>query len=166
MRRAHIVLAGTIVGTAGVLAFPLSRSHLSIPRVSSSTSSTENPSGTSAAGSTQPSATQPSSSSPGSSTTTTPSPDRSAVGATESYPYGQLSVKVTVDGSRITHVSLESLQDNDGRSAAIDSYAVPQLERQVIAADSVSIQGVSGATFTSQAFVDSVASALGKLGFK
>jgi uncharacterized protein with FMN-binding domain len=36
----------------------------------------------------------------------------------------------------------------------------------VISADSANIDGVSGATFTSQAFVDAVTNAFGKLGFK
>lgn len=55
---------------------------------------------------------------------------------------------------------------NDGRSSSIDSYAIPQLEQQVIAATSANINRVSGATYTSHAFEQSLASALAKLGFQ
>jgi len=77
-----------------------------------------------------------------------------------------MEVAVTVEGTKITNIAMAQLNETDGRSASIDSFAIPQLEQQVISADSVNINGVSGATFTSQAFVDGVANALGKLGIK
>jgi uncharacterized protein with FMN-binding domain len=75
-------------------------------------------------------------------------------------------VTVTIQGHKITNVGIATVNETDGRSAAIDSYAIPQLEQQVIAADSANISGVSGATFTSDAFVQSLTDALGKLGFQ
>jgi uncharacterized protein with FMN-binding domain len=76
-----------------------------------------------------------------------------------------MAVDVSVSGSKIINVSMASIDETDGRSVAIDRYAIPELEQQVIDANSANIDGVSGATFSSQAFVDSLSSALSKLGF-
>jgi uncharacterized protein with FMN-binding domain len=75
-----------------------------------------------------------------------------------------MAVTVTVSGNKITDVRMATINETDGRSVSIDRFAIPQLEQQAISANSVNIDGVSGATFTSQAFVDSLSSALGKLG--
>ncbi|MGH9120489.1 MAG: FMN-binding protein [Acidimicrobiales bacterium] len=82
----------------------------------------------------------------------------------EQFTFGSLSVKVTVTGSKVTNVAIVSLDPIGGRSYSIDDYAIPRLEQQVIAAGSAHIDGVSGATFTSQAFVDAVSNAMQKLG--
>jgi uncharacterized protein with FMN-binding domain len=52
----------------------------------------------------------------------------------------------------------------DGRSQMINSYAVPILEQEAVAAQGVNINVVSGATFTSDAFAQSLQSALSKAG--
>jgi uncharacterized protein with FMN-binding domain len=73
---------------------------------------------------------------------------------------------VTVTGGRITNV--QPVVDNafDPRSAQINSYAEPQLQSETIEAQSANINGVSGATYTSQAYVQSLQAALDKLGIK
>ena len=170
MRRAPLVAAGTIAGIAGVLAFPLHRAHLTIPSVKSP-SSTGNgglASGSSAPPTTEAPVNQPSSSGPAATTapsTTSPSATRSATGSNVTFMYGDMAVTLTVSGQRITDVTMAAISENDGRSVSIDRFAIPQLEQQVISAGSLNIDGVSGATFTSQAFVDSASSALKKLGF-
>ncbi len=165
MQRYKLVLGGTAAGVAGVLAFPTHSTHLSLP--SASAAGTTGGSGTSSSsstGSSGPSSTGSSgASSSGSSGATSV---KSATSADQSFQFGDLAVKVTVNGSKITDVSVVTLDETDGHSAMIDRYAVPQLEQQVISANSVNINGVSGATFTSQAFVDAVANALQKLGFQ
>ena len=52
----------------------------------------------------------------------------------------------------------------DGRSQMINSYAVPILEQEAVAAQGVNINVVSGATFTSDAFAQSLQSALSQAG--
>lgn len=153
MQRYKLVLGGTAAGIAGVLAFPTHSPKLTIPSAGASTGGSTG----STAGSTGGSTAGPPVSS-GASTT------RSATSADVTFPYGDLAVKVTVTGSKITNVSMAAQNETDGRSASIDNYALPQLEQQVLSADSVNINGVSGATFTSQAFVNAVANALQKLG--
>ncbi len=90
----------------------------------------------------------------------------SATGALERYGYGELAVKVTVSGSRITNVTVPALQTADPISQQIADQAIPMLKSQVLAADGASINGVSGATFTSQAYEQSVQAALDKLHVK
>ena len=87
----------------------------------------------------------------------------SATGALERYGYGELAVRVTVSRNRITDVTVPALQTADPTSQQIADQAIPMLRSEVLAADSASINGVSGATFTSEAYATSVQAALDKL---
>ena len=176
MRRAPLVAVGTVAGIAGVLSFPVEKPHLALtipPASNGGKASTTSTSSTTTTAPPPPATTTTTTAPPPPATTTTTSPpppppppaSGTATGAEEAYQYGQLAVTVTVSGGRITNVSMANLTPVDQTSAGIDQYAVPQLEQQVIAADSANIHGVSGATYTSRAFIDSVASALSKLGF-
>ena len=101
-------------------------------------------------------------------TTTTTSPPaaaRSATGSSVNYNYGILSVKVSVSGSKITNVSIASINDGGNpRSQYIDQQSIPLLEQQALSAQSANIQGVSGASYTTAGFAQSLQSALTKLG--
>jgi hypothetical protein len=88
-----------------------------------------------------------------------------ATGTLEHYGYGQLAVKVTVQGSKITDVSVISLQTEDPFSQQLAQQDIPVLRTEVLAAHSARINAVSGATYTSQAYADSLQSALDKLHF-
>jgi uncharacterized protein with FMN-binding domain len=68
-----------------------------------------------------------------------------------------------VSGSRITNVTVPSLRTEDPTSQQIANEAIPMLKSQVLATDSAGINGVSGATFTSQAYEQSLQAALDKL---
>jgi uncharacterized protein with FMN-binding domain len=87
----------------------------------------------------------------------------SATGALERYGYGELAVRVTVSRNRITDVTVPALQTADPTSRQISDQAIPMLRSEVLAADSASINGVSGATFTSEAYATSVQAALDML---
>lgn len=167
MQRYKLVLGGTAAGVAGVLAFPTHSTHLALPSASAAgTSPTTGPSSGSSGAPGASSSSTSSGSSGASASASTAATAKSATSTDESFRYGDVAVKVTVNGSKITDVSVVTLNETDGRSQMIDRYAIPQLEQQVISANSVNINGVSGATFTSQAFVDAVANALQKLGFQ
>ena len=102
---------------------------------------------------------------PTTTTTAAPSVARSATGTATNYSYGILAVKVTVSGSTITNVSIASINDGGNpRSEYIDQQSIPQLEQQALSAQSANIQGVSGASFTTAGFEQSLQSALSKLG--
>jgi uncharacterized protein with FMN-binding domain len=76
-----------------------------------------------------------------------------------------LSVSVTVSGTKITKVGIASLDDGGNpRSQYIDQASIPLLEQQAVAAQSANIQGVSGASYTSAGFEQSLQAALKQLG--
>jgi uncharacterized protein with FMN-binding domain len=105
--------------------------------------------------------------SPKAKTKTSASTTRSATGPQVDYSYGILSVKVTVSGKKIVGVSIASLDDGGNpRSQSIDQQSIPVLEQETIQAQSASIQGVSGASYTSQGFQQSLQSALQSLGLQ
>jgi len=89
-----------------------------------------------------------------------------ALGATEQYGYGVLAVKVTVRGSRITDVSVANLQAPEQYSQSLAQQVIPMLRNEVLSAQSAHINGISGATYTAEAYAISVQSALDRLGLK
>jgi uncharacterized protein with FMN-binding domain len=98
---------------------------------------------------------------------TGPSVARTTVGAAVNYNYGVLSVSATVSGTKLTNVTIASIDDGGNfRSQSIDQQSIPLLEQQALQAQSANLQGVSGASYTSAGFEQSLQSALTKLGFK
>ena len=76
-------------------------------------------------------------------------------------------MSVTLSGTKITKVDIASLDDGGSfRSQSIDQQSIPMLEQQALQAQSANIQGVSGASYTSAGFEQSLQSALGQLNFK
>jgi uncharacterized protein with FMN-binding domain len=89
----------------------------------------------------------------------------SATGNSVNYTYGTLSVTVTATGNRITNVGIASLNDDgNSRSQAIDQQSIPILENEAMQAQSANIQSVSGASYTSAGFKQSLQSAISQLG--
>jgi uncharacterized protein with FMN-binding domain len=67
-------------------------------------------------------------------------------------------------GPRITAVTAIEFPSGDSRSAQINAAAIPTLEKQTLTAQSAAIDGVSGASYTSVGFIESLQSALAKAG--
>jgi uncharacterized protein with FMN-binding domain len=80
-------------------------------------------------------------------------------GAVVQDPYGQVQVQVTLAGGKITNVTAVQLP-SQGRSGFISQSVAPILQGEAISAQSASIDTVSGATYTSQAYAQSLQSAL------
>jgi uncharacterized protein with FMN-binding domain len=74
--------------------------------------------------------------------------------------FGDTQVKVTISGGRITDVQALQLPYDRRRSLEISQYAAPQLHDEVLQAQSAQIDSLSGATYTSDAYAQSVQSAL------
>ena len=147
MKRAPLlVLAGTVAGFAGVLGFHTRSAALASPAPGAS--------GQHPAAQTTPGV------------KAGPGAVRSAVGVSEQFGYGVLDVKVTVSGNRITDVSVPSLQVAEPTSQQICDQAIPLLRSEVLAAQSARIDGVSGATYTSEAYYLSLQAALDALHVK
>jgi uncharacterized protein with FMN-binding domain len=78
-----------------------------------------------------------------------------------------LSVSVTATGKRITKVQIASIDDGGNfRSESIDQQSIPILEQEALQAQSANIQSISGASYTSAGFKQSLQSALTKLGIE
>ena len=80
------------------------------------------------------------------------------------YRYGDIELSVTETGSKITGISIVQDGAADARSYQINSQAIPMLTSQALSAQSAKIDGVSGATYTSQAYAQSLQSAIDQLG--
>ncbi len=74
--------------------------------------------------------------------------------------YGNVQVQITVQGGVVTDVTAIQSPDTHSRSLAINSRALPMLRSEAITAQNARINAVSGATYTSAAYKESIASAL------
>ena len=157
MRRAVIATAGTVVGLVLLLGYR-SEGAVKVAKVDAGagTGSTSTNTGTSTGtntgtgtGTTLPTAASSSS-------------DRTYTGQDVSYRYGDIEVAVTVDGSRIVTVSVPQDDAFSPYSQTVNSAAVPILVREAVAAQGLNFDVVSGATYTSDAFAQSLQSALDK----
>jgi uncharacterized protein with FMN-binding domain len=84
-------------------------------------------------------------------------------GPTVSTRYGPVQVKIEVSAGTITDVVALQLPSG-GRSGRISDSAEPTLHDEALAAQSASIDGVSGATYTSRAYEQSLQAALDQAG--
>ena len=91
---------------------------------------------------------------------------RRAVGASVSNPYGNVQVRVTARGGKIVGITFLDLPYGDPTSQSISDQVAPMLAQQAIDAQSANVAGVSGATYTSAAYRQSLQSALDQLGIK
>jgi uncharacterized protein with FMN-binding domain len=74
--------------------------------------------------------------------------------------YGTVQVQVTVANGKITDVAMLQYPSADPHSSQISQYALPTLIQETLQAQSSQINSVSGATFTSQGYLQSLQSAL------
>jgi uncharacterized protein with FMN-binding domain len=86
--------------------------------------------------------------------------DGTATGAVISTRFGDVQVQVTISGGAIADVTALQLPDRDRRSQSIASAAAPILRQEALTAQSASIDLLSGATYTSEAYAESLQSAL------
>lgn len=170
MKRAALVGAGTLAGVAAILTLnpeaQTATSAAATPATSSSTGTSDSSSSSTSSGSTSGSTSSGSTSSGSSSTSTGSGTDGTYTGDAVDigHNYGTIQLQVTVSGGQVTGITALAVPQNDPRSSQISSYAVPQLVSQAIEAQSSSISGISGATFTSNGFAQSLASALTQAG--
>ncbi len=76
--------------------------------------------------------------------------------------YGNVQVSVTISGGRISDVKFLQYPNTHSTSVYINSQAMPYLKQEAIQAQSSNVQTISGATFTSYGFIQSLQSALSK----
>ncbi len=142
MRRAPIVLTATAAGLAAVLSFDAHEPKLPTATAAGGASPTPTPQATNASGA------------------------KTATGDAIDTPYGAAQVRVTVEGGKIIAIEALQLQGNDPKSVQISSYAEPLLRESALAKQSADVDAVSGATFTTASYAQSLQSALDQLGFQ
>lgn len=87
----------------------------------------------------------------------------SSVPVTEGFrTFGNVQVQVTVSNGKITKLVAVDYPNGDPRSYEISRYSIPVLGQEVLSAQGTSIDIVSGATYTTEAYAQSVQAALDK----
>lgn len=86
-------------------------------------------------------------------------------GSVVSTQFGNVQVSVTIANGMITDVTPLQLTNRGGRSVAISNQAAPILRSEVLAAQSARVQNVSGATYTTGGYLQSLQFALDAAGF-
>lgn len=86
--------------------------------------------------------------------------DGSYTSAAEDAFYGNVQIKVVITGGKITDVNFLQYPNDRRTSVEINNQAMPLLRQEAIQAQSAQVDGVSGASATSQAFQLALSSAL------
>jgi uncharacterized protein with FMN-binding domain len=74
--------------------------------------------------------------------------------------WGPVQVQITVTGGKVTAAQAVQYPNGNGRDAEINSYALPVLSQEAVQKQSAQIDTVSGATLTSDGYLQSLQSAL------
>jgi uncharacterized protein with FMN-binding domain len=85
-----------------------------------------------------------------------PSGRHTVDGAVVDTPYGSVQVAVVFDNSRIVDVQALQTPTDGNRSIRLAALATPILRQEVLSAQSARIDTVSGATYTSDGYAQSV----------
>jgi len=81
-------------------------------------------------------------------------------GAVVQTPYGNVQVRLTVTDGNVTAAEAIAYPDRGGTDVQISNYAIPILSQEAVQAQSAKIDMVSGATFTSRGYIQSLQDAL------
>jgi uncharacterized protein with FMN-binding domain len=193
MRRAVIVLGTTAAGIAALFSYKTHVAGVAVASTSPATPTmtagpmtsptASTPASASSSKSAAKSTPKPSSSAtaPRTTTATTPAPNKKPTSApttaapSSSAPagksgtftgqavntqYGEVQVSITVSNGKITNADGNLPQGGD----SIGQNAIPQLNQEVLTAQSANIQAVSGATYTSQGYISSLQQAVDQAG--
>jgi uncharacterized protein with FMN-binding domain len=76
--------------------------------------------------------------------------------------FGNVQVKAVIRGGQIADVTFLDYPHHRRTSVRINDYAMPYLTTEAIQAQSARVDVISGATLTSEAFAESLQSALGQ----
>jgi uncharacterized protein with FMN-binding domain len=89
---------------------------------------------------------------------------KTVTGAVASTRWGPVQVQITVAGGKVTAVDVVEYPNGNGRDQQINARALPVLVSETLKAQSADIDMVSGATVTSDGYVESLQSALDQAG--
>ena len=100
------------------------------------------------------------SSSGSSSSTSSSGSSGTYTGGSADTRWGPVQVRITVKSGKITSAQAVVYPQENARDQEINSFAVPQLNSEVVQAQSGNIDAVSGATVTSDGYIQSLQSAI------
>lgn len=152
MKKSLIIIASVaILGIIAIYSVPLSA------KKTTASSSGSLASGTATAG-TSPSTTA-------STTITTTSTgssfkDGTYTGDAASTPFGDVQVKLTISNGKISGVTAVAYPSEDRHSIQLSQAVIPELTQEAIAAQSANISTISGASYTSESYIQSLQTAL------
>jgi uncharacterized protein with FMN-binding domain len=89
---------------------------------------------------------------------------RTVTGDPADTRWGPVQVEITVAGGKVTAVQVVDYPQNNGRDREINAYALPVLVQETLGAQSAQVDMVSGATVTSEGYLQSLQSALDQAG--
>lgn len=147
MRRNLVALLGTVSGLVLLFSYHTSLDSSVPTAVATGPATPGNASGGDTSGS--------SSGSSGSS-----SGARTYTGEVADTRWGPVQVQVTVQDGKITAAQPTQVPNENFRDQEINSYAVPILNQEAVQAQSAQIDAVSGATVTSDGYIQSLQSAI------
>jgi uncharacterized protein with FMN-binding domain len=162
VRKIVVALMGTVSGLIMLFSYHTSLGgggSVALAPIGTGTSTTTGSSGATTDGS---GSSSPSGSSDGSSSGSSSGASGTVTGDTAQTRWGPVQVQITVAAGKITAVDAVQYPNGNGRDQEINSYALPVLAQEAVAAQGADIDLVSGATVTSDGYVQSLQSALDK----
>ena len=161
MKRIVMWLASTVTIVVLIFGYHTSTNDTSAATVPGASSSAPS-AGSSAPSSSSPSSTSGSSS--GSSSGSASSPTRTYTGSVAQTRWGPVQVKITVQDGKISKVTVLQQPNGNPKDVAINDNALPILISNTLNAQSANIDMVSGATVTSEGYLESLQAALDEAG--
>jgi uncharacterized protein with FMN-binding domain len=158
MRRAALAIVATVTGLVLLLSF---KTHSTATTASSPASISTTDAG-GASGSTSSGSTNTGSTNTGS--TNTAAGGTTVTGSSIDTRWGPVQVRITVSAGKLTAVQAVVYPTNNGRDQEINAYAIPELDQEALQAGNANIDMISGATYTSTGYIQSLQSALDKAG--
>ena len=167
MRRVILAVTGTIAGLVALLSF---KSHVPSAPVAATaggpggTSSSSAPSSSSSSSSSSGGQTEvvPGAFPQGSIARNLPAGEAAVDGKVASTAYGPVQIQLIKKNGKIVKVAVLVQPTNTLHDVQIGEFAFPKLISETLAAQSSKIDAVSGATYTSAGYVQSLQSALDK----
>jgi len=166
MRKVLLALTLTAVGLALLLSFK-SRSGSSVSALGGGSAVQNNGAVRNDAESAPATSPSPSASAPSSSSSSSSAKEPSGgtfTGSQVPTRYGPVEVQAVVSGGKLTDVKVLEVPDDGSYEDQIVSIALPELKSEALSAQSANIDIVSGATFTSEGYAQSLQAALDKAG--
>ncbi len=160
MRRVILAVTGTVAGLVALLSF---KSHVPPVSAAATTGGSGGSSSSSSGGST---ATVPGEFPQGSLAGNLPAGETAVNGHVASTAYGPVQIQLIMRNSKIIKVAVLEQPANTLHDIQIGAVAFPKLISETLAAQTAKIDAVSGASYTSAGFQQSLQGALHELGLQ